>query len=31
VLDFGCGYGRVLRELKRQFSQAALTAADVDR
>ena len=31
VLDFGCGYGRVLRALRRQFPHAALTASDVDR
>jgi hypothetical protein len=31
ALDFGSGYGRVLRMLKAAFPEAALTASDVDR
>ena len=30
ILDFGCGYGRVLRSLAADFPHARLTAADVD-
>ena len=31
VLDFACGYGRVLRMLKAEFPRARLAAADVNR
>lgn len=31
ILDFGCGYGRVLRALKAAFPNAELTASDVGR
>ena len=31
ILDFGCGYGRVLRVLRREFPDAVITASDVDR
>jgi SAM-dependent methyltransferase len=30
LLDFGCGYGRVLRVLRRQFPHATITASDTD-
>lgn len=30
ILDFGCGHGRVLRMLKLAFSEAELTACDLD-
>src|SRR5262249_27461289 len=29
ILDFGCGFGRVLRVLKQAFPAAELTAADI--
>jgi SAM-dependent methyltransferase len=31
VLDFACGYGRVLRMLKAEFSDAEIVACDLDR
>jgi SAM-dependent methyltransferase len=31
ILDFGCGYGRVLRVLGEEFPRASITASDVDR
>jgi SAM-dependent methyltransferase len=31
ILDFGCGYGRVLRVLRAEFPGASITASDVDR
>ena len=31
ILDFGCGYGRVLRSLKVAFPNAKLTACDIER
>jgi SAM-dependent methyltransferase len=31
ILDFGCGYGRVLRVLGEEFPGASITASDVDR
>src|SRR3954470_15750978 len=31
ILDFGCGYGRVLRVLSEEFPGASITACDVDR
>jgi SAM-dependent methyltransferase len=31
ILDYGCGYGRVLRVLKKEFPEATVTACDVDR
>lgn len=31
ILDFGCGYGRVLRVLRNEFPDARITACDVDR
>ena len=31
ILDFGCGFGRVLRMLKAAYPEARLTAADVKR
>jgi len=31
ILDFGCGYGRVLRALKEAFPHASLAASDIDR
>jgi SAM-dependent methyltransferase len=31
ILDYGCGYGRVLRVLKTDFPEATITASDVDR
>lgn len=31
ILDFPCGYGRVLRVLRAQFPAAELTASDIDR
>jgi SAM-dependent methyltransferase len=30
VLDFGCGYGRVLRYMRAAFPEAAITACDLD-
>jgi SAM-dependent methyltransferase len=30
ILDFGCGFGRVLRFLKLAFPEARLTASDID-
>src|SRR3954451_406358 len=30
ILDFGCGYGRVLRVLGEEFPGASITASDVD-
>ena len=31
VLDFACGYGRVLRMLRAEFSEAEIVACDLDR
>jgi SAM-dependent methyltransferase len=31
ILDFGCGYGRVLRVLREEFPGASITASDVGR
>ena len=31
ILDFACGYGRVLRFLKARFPQSNISAADIDR
>lgn len=31
ILDFGCGYGRVLRVICKEFPAARVTACDVDR
>jgi SAM-dependent methyltransferase len=31
ILDFGCGYGRVLRALSASFPEAKLTACDINR
>jgi cyclopropane fatty-acyl-phospholipid synthase-like methyltransferase len=31
ILDFGCGYGRVLRVLRKEFPDATITASDIDR
>jgi SAM-dependent methyltransferase len=31
ILDFGCGYGRVLRVIAEEFRGARITASDVDR
>jgi SAM-dependent methyltransferase len=31
ILDYGCGYGRVLRVLRDDFPGASITASDVDR
>jgi SAM-dependent methyltransferase len=31
ILDFGCGYGRVLRVLRKEFPDATIVASDLDR